>query len=264
MGYKNYLLKHPTTLKYLRYIYRILEPIAQSPLRSVKEYFRLAKDYKYYKKKGGSLYLFNLYPCLFDKTKTTAFDPQYFYQAAWAMEKINSNKPDLHIDIASDVKFVGCLSGVVNTQFVDYRPLNICKKNLLSIHGDITKLDFKSDSVKSLSCLHVLEHIGLGRYGDTVDPRGTIKACNELERILAKDGYLYISMPIGQSRVQFNAQKIHTIEEVINLFPKLNLIDFSMVDNDGNFHDSLPIGEVEYVSHGRSDFALGCFIFTKN
>lgn len=264
MNYKNYLLKHPLVLGVLRYAFRILEPIIKSPIRSVVRYIKFSKDYIYYVRRGGDLHFSNIYPCLFDRTKTTAFDPQYFYQAAWAIEKICKNKPELHVDIASDIKFIACLSGIINTQFIDYRPLNINKKNLLSLQGDITKLSIESNSVRSLSCLHVLEHIGLGRYGDNIDPYGVQKACRELERILAKDGFIYISMPIGMSRVQFNAQKIHTIEEVMNLFPRLTLVEFAMVDNDGNFNDSLSIEQVSYTSHGRSDFALGCFIFTKN
>jgi hypothetical protein len=34
----------------------------------------------------------------------------------------------------------------------------------------------------SLSCLHALEHFGLGRYGDPIDPRGHEKGITRWRR----------------------------------------------------------------------------------
>ena len=106
-------------------------------------------------------------PCLGDWTSHTPFDAHYFYQGAWLARKIAKTKPDHHIDIASSVLTVSVISAFVDTTFIDYRPLKSKLSGLNSMAGDILHLLFDNESVKSLSCLHVIEHIGLGRYGVT-------------------------------------------------------------------------------------------------
>ena len=59
--------------------------------------------------------------------------------------------------------------------------------------------------MESISCLSVVEHIGLGRYGDALDPFGTVKAINELKRVLTKGGLLLISVPIGKNALYFSS-----------------------------------------------------------
>ena len=226
-------------------------------------YYKLILDWRKYNKQGGKASLSNFYPCLSDRTSVTPFDPQYFYQAAWAISRIHTNKPELHIDVGSDVKYVGMLSGVCKVEFVDIRPLEVNLPNFYSKTGSILALPYKDNSVSSISALHVIEHIGLGRYGDPIDPRGTDKACAELERVLAKGGVLYLSVPIGSPRVQFNGQRILSIDELLNFLPKLTLIEMSFVDNNGKYHDKLKPSEILYNESARSDFALGCFVFKK-
>ena len=228
------------------------------------EYYRLFIDWRKYNKLGGKALLSDFYPCLSDKTTVTPFDPQYFYQAAWAINRINYNKPELHVDVGSDVKYVGMLSGICKVEFVDIRPLQVNLPNLLSKEGSILALPYEDNSVRSISVLHVIEHIGLGRYGDPIDTKGTEKACVELERVLAVNGSLYLSVPIGLARVQFNGQRVLSISELITFLPMLSLVEMSVVDNFGNYQDRVNPQEVIYDEKARSDFALGCFIFTKN
>lgn len=57
----------------------------------------------------------------------------------------------------------------------------------------------------SLSCLHVLEHFGLGRYGDPMDPNGYKTGFANLASLLRPGARFYLPTPIGQERVEFNA-----------------------------------------------------------
>lgn len=84
------------------------------------------------------------------------------------------------------------LSTITKTTFIDIRPFKTDLKDLAVKKGDILNMPFEDNSIKSLSFLHVAEHIGLGRYGDKLDPEGTKKACIELSRILAPDGKLFL------------------------------------------------------------------------
>jgi SAM-dependent methyltransferase len=116
----------------------------------------------------------------------------------------------------------------------------------------------ETNSVQSLSCLHVAEHIGLGRYGDELDPYGTLKACAELARVLAPGGFLYFSLPVGIPRICFNAHRIHSPEQILNYFRNLQLVSLSGIDDDNTYHEQITIEELSSMNYG-----CGLFVFTK-
>lgn len=221
------------------------------------KYFRALKDYRKLAP-GSEITLADLQPCLGDWTVNTPFDPHYFYQGAWAARKLKKTAPEKHVDIASSVLMVSVLSGFINTVFVDYRPLKANLSGLTSIPGDILNLPFESESVSSLSCLHVIEHIGLGRYGDPLDPLGSLKGAMELQRVLVQGGNLLVSLPIGRERICFNAHRVHAPSSVISLFSSLHLIDFSYVDDAGVFHESSQLDQANHLEYG-----CGLFHFQK-
>lgn len=200
----SFLRRHMAWLAVARRIYRWLQPLRVHPLAAFTGYVRLFNDWQKYRRLGGQAALADMYPCLFDRVGATPIDPQYFYQAAWAVRNISRNAPQHHVDVGSDVRYVGMLSQVVPVTFVDIRPLQVHLPGLDCQGGTVLALPYPDASVHSLSCLHVVEHVGLGRYGDPLDPLGTEKACRELQRVLAVGGFLYLSAPVGQSRVQFN------------------------------------------------------------
>ena len=119
-------------------------------------------------------------------------------------------------------------------------------------------MPFKDNSVNSLSCLHVAEHIGLGRYGDSLDPFGTKKSCQELSRVLTKGGNLYFSLPIGKPRICFNAHRIHSVSQILQYFNGLELVEFSGIDDGGLFRENIDINTFK-----DSDYACGLFWFKK-
>jgi hypothetical protein len=104
----------------------------------------------------------------------------------------------------------------------------------------------------------VIEHIGLGRYGDPIDPDGSIKAALELQRILHASGKLYLSLPIGRERICFNAHRVHAPETVVSLFPKLKLIEFSFVNDEGQFLEKQQLQTAKNL-----DYGCGLFMFEK-
>ncbi len=197
-------------------------------------------------------------PQLFDATEQTEFDAHYFYQSAWCARKIVSRKTTYHVDIASQINLIAPLSAFVKVEFIDFRPLHVNIDNLISRAGTILDLPFENKSVKSLSCLHVIEHIGLGRYGDTLDPMGSEKACKELQRILALDGDLYLTTPVGKERIEFNAHRVHAPATILQFFNELTLVDFSCVDDKGNYVENTSPGQCADYLYG-----LGLFHFRR-
>lgn len=198
------------------------------------------------------------FPCLSDATAFTAFDPHYFYQAAWLSRRLAESRPARHMDVGSDVGMISVLSAFVPVEFVDIRPIEADLSGLTPRAGNLTAMDLPSSSVASLSCLHVIEHVGLGRYGDPLDPTGHVKATSELARLVAPGGDLYISLPVGRERVCFNAHRVFSHGTVVRLFPGLELHAFSLVDDRGRFHPAAIASQAD-----ACDYGCGMFHFRK-
>jgi SAM-dependent methyltransferase len=199
-----------------------------------------------------------LWPQLADRTIETAFDPQYLHQAVWATTHVLALSPANHIDVASDVRFVTQLSAAVPVRFIDIRPLALKLPNLVCLAGSLTALPLEDESVESISCLHVIEHIGLGRYGDSLDPLGSQLACEELARVLAPGGELLLSCPTGRPRVYFNAHRIHSPRQIIGYMAGLELVEFSFVDDAGNLHRDADPSEA-----AKADYGCGLYRFRR-
>lgn len=160
----------------------------------------------------------DFYPCLLDATVETPIDFSYYYQDAWAFERIVAARPESHVDVGSHHKFVSLLSKVVPTTMVDLRPLPVTLDSLRFLEGSILALPFGDASVPSVSSLCVVEHIGLGRYGDPLDPDGSAKAIQELKRIVRPGGDLYLSVPVDDvSRIYFNAHRAFAESDLLAL-----------------------------------------------
>ncbi len=202
---------------------------------------------------------FEWYPQIHDRTATTKVDPHYFYQGYWAFERILSRKPEEHYDVGSQIDFVRYLSAVIRVIFIDIRPIELPLPNLKCVNGSILSTGYPDNSVSSISSLHVIEHIGLGRYGDPIDPDGSAKAAREMMRMLAPGGRLYISTPVGRPRVCFNAHLIRTPQQVVDLFAPLELVEFSIVGDDRRF-----IENADITKYDNSAYACGMFVFTKS
>ena len=222
-------------------------------------------DFQTFKKKSNdgrfSVEWKNRYPCLDDNTKTTGFDRHYLYHPAWAARILAETKPAEHVDISSTLNFSTMLSAFVPVHFYDFRPADVRLSNLKSSAANIVDLPFDDSSVKSISCMHVVEHIGLGRYGDPIDPEGDLKAFKELDRVLAKDGNLLFVVPVGKPRIMFNAHRIYSYEQVLEYFSGLRLVSFALISErpeDGGLNDVATGKDVSEQNYG-----CGCFWFKK-
>lgn len=203
----------------------------------------------------------DFYPQIKDKTIKTGFDRHYVYHTAWAARKIKATLPALHTDISSSLYFAGIVSAFVPVKFYDYRPADLQLNNLDCLSADLLKLPFTDNSVASLSCLHVVEHVGLGRYGEPLDPAGDLKAIAELKRVLAPGGNLFFVAPVsGQSRIEFNAHRIYTPDLIKEYFSGLELKEFALIPEKSG---GLMINPDKSV-WSKERYACGCFWFSKN
>jgi hypothetical protein len=193
-------------------------------------------------------------PQLRDATRVTPFDPHYFYQSAWAAAMIAERRPERHVDVGSQINLIAPLTAIVPVEFVDIRPLEARLPRLTSVGASILTLPYPDRSIASLSSLHVVEHIGLGRYGDPIDPDGTRKACGELVRVLAAGGHLYLTVPVGRERVEFNAHRVLDPGTILRYCAGLVLADFSCVDDGGEYRRNVDVGVARDFSYGAGFF----------
>lgn len=225
----------------LKGLWRLFQPFKKYGVfklhRIMWEYIKYFNSLFKYKKMGGKIRFLYLAPFLnIDNANKQSGGGHYFYQDIWALRKIASIKPAKHYDIGSRYDgFVGQCTAICPVVAIDIRPVNFKLSNLVFQEGNILKLPFKDNTINSLSCLHAIEHIGLGRYGDALDPLGSDKAMLELMRVLSTNGNLLISFPIGKERTEFNAQRVIHPLKPIEILTQLKIIEFSVVDDEDNF-----------------------------
>lgn len=183
----------------------------------------------------------------------------YLFHIAWATKVLLRTKPAHHYDFGSFLYWAGCASQICPLTFCDIREASgISIPGFSSKQADLTRIPFSTDSLQSLSCLHVMEHVGLGRYGDALDFNGDIRAASELGRVLAPGGQMLMVLPVGRPRLVFNAHRIYSYQQVLDLFPNLKLQEFTLCNPP------------EYIENANPDLVknignegAGCFLFTK-
>jgi SAM-dependent methyltransferase len=167
-----------------------------------------------------------LSPYLRDRTGLTPLEPVYFFQNTWAARKIAQFACTEHVDVGSSANAMAVIAQFVPVTMVDIRPLGLKVERLTFREGSVMKLPFANGSVKCLTSLCVIEHIGLGRYGDGLDALGDEKALAELRRVLHPAGNLLISLPVDrESRIYFNAHRAYTRDHLRRLFTSLDIVE---------------------------------------
>jgi hypothetical protein len=205
--------------------------------------------------------LSSVMPVLFENTPYTRFDTHYIYHTAWAARKVREIGASTHTDISSSLYFSSIVSAFVSVTFYDFRPAKLNLSGITSLPNNLSKLTLPDNSVASLSCMHTVEHVGLGRYGDPIDPNGDLEAASELARVTAHGGSLLFVVPIGKPKIQFNAHRIYSYQMVIDMFPGLTLKEFSLIPDNALHH-----GMIYHATKEQSDiqnYGCGCFWFIK-
>lgn len=202
-----------------------------------------------------------LWPTLHKRTIETQFDPHYCYLAYWATRMVlEKGDAVAHVDVGGQVSWLMGLAASAQVTTVDIRPFAQDVPSLTVKSGSLMALPYDDQSLRSLSCLHVVEHVGLGRYGDPLNPDGCWQAMRELARVVAPAGRLIFAVPCGQPRVQFNAHRVFAPQDVIDTFAHegLELEHLAGVTDDRHFHQSIAKDLLEKQGYG-----CGFFLFRR-
>lgn len=223
----------------------------------LNQYYKFKKIYK-----GKVEFL----PCLHDKNDEAGNSKgEYFLQDLYVAKRIFNANPINHLDVGSSFDgFVAHVASYRDIDVLDIRPINSKLPGIKFKQFDLMNPVLDNNQIyDSISCLHALEHFGLGRYGDPIDINGHVKGLENLSKLLSSEGTLYLSVPIGISRVEFNANRVFSPKYIIKLAQSFNLeiIDFTLI-RDGQINE-VGLDQVLFNELENIRYALGIFIFKK-
>lgn len=227
-------------------------------LKHIPGYIRYSKDKRTFLAAGGKIDVnMPVIADYYDKAGTAK--GHYFHQDLLVASFVSSANPVRHVDIGSRVDgFVAHVAASRAIDIVDIRPLDLdSHPQIKFVQCDLMNLpeDFV-ESTDSLSCLHALEHFGLGRYGDPINPQGHLQAFENMVRMVQPGGAFYLSSPVGKAKVMFNAHRVFDPSDPVKWAgDELELLRFDYVDDEGALHR---LADVEDAANEE----YGCGIYT--
>ncbi len=259
----------------LRRIHSLLASFGIDPLKTLRSikglpvYLHNFKELKDQKASALREFPFGkLYPCLEDRfLESGSAKGHYFHQDLLAARRIYLNAPTVHVDIGSRVDgFVAHVASFRSIIVLDIRPMSSTIRNIKFMQANLME-PISNDLVEfcdSLSCLHAMEHFGLGRYGDPVNYDGYVLGLENLHRILRRGGKLYFSVPIGPQRIEFDAHRVFSVHYLLECFSQRYQIDqFSFVDDLGNLHEDVALADIEVEKNFGCHYGCGILEMTK-
>lgn len=207
------------------------------------------------------------YPILNDRfSDGGTINGHYFHQDLLVAQKIYQNNPIRHIDIGSRIDgFVAHIATFRQIEIYDIRSIESNVKNIIYKQADLMQLQDEMIGIcDSISSLHAIEHFGMGRYGDPIDINGHLKAINNLTFILKTGGKFYFSVPIGHTRIEFNAHRVFSLCYLVNILSKnFNIDNFNFVDDSGILHVDVPLTDRDIQNNFKCVYGCGIFELTK-
>jgi len=209
-------------------------------------------------------------PCLHDRYEEGGTTKsEYFWQDLLVARWIFAAKPQRHVDIGSRVDgFVAHVASFRDIEVFDVRPISAQVPGVAFVQTDLMRSDSLPNSgsgyCDSLSCLHAIEHFGLGRYGDPIDPYGYERGIANMALLLKSGGHFYLSTPIGQERVEFNAHRVFDPRRIIALAEHHGLALQQMTVIRGGYEVQEVKAEPETLQAlAETSYNLGIFVFAK-
>lgn len=245
--------------KFLVRIYKIIIKL----LKYIKYRIKYIKQRREWRNQGGKITHHWMILSDYEDNAGVA-SGHYYHQDLLVAGFIFKHNPKRHIDIGSSISgFVSHVAAFREIEVFDIRPLpNSPHDNIKFTQADLMNAQQIAQS-DSLSCLHAIEHFGLGRYGDVIDINGHQKAIENLIALVKNGGRFYISFPIGMNdAVYFNAHRIFHPETILSMPTiknNMNLIRFDYVDDEGNLHKNVNVKDAV----GKNTYGCGIYSFEK-
>jgi len=260
--------------KQLNRIIWFLNQMGLDPLRllySLRGLVHYTRDWRKFRDcYSGTL---SLMPCLHDRFEEGGeTNNEYFWQDLLVARWIHEAEPLKHVDIGSRVDgFVAHVASFREIEVFDVRPVTTRIPGVSFTQADL----MESNSIKplvvnggycdSLSCLHAIEHFGLGRYGDPINPYGYQHGLANMAQLLRAGGTFYLSTPIGQERVEFNANWVFDPHNILRCCENAGMIlEKLIVITSTNEPQECIVNAESLAELALQRYQLGLFVFTKS
>jgi len=230
-------------------------------------YLRDLREIKKQQRKSTISFVLKKFPCLGDKfAEGGEAKGHYFHQDLLVARRIYAANPKRHVDVGSRIDgFVAHVASFRKIEVFDIRPIQASIPNIKFVQYDLMAdiSESYSNYCDSLSCLHALEHFGLGRYGDPIKYDGYIDGLENLSKILTKGGTFYLSVPIGPQRIEFNAHRVFSLNYLVSILSdKFKVIKFSYIDDHGALHEGITLND-DQTDNFCCNYGCGVFELEK-
>jgi len=236
-------------------------------IRSLPWFWRTKRTLKKQLKNVPEFKITRNYPCLTDRfDKSGSLSGHYFHMDLSVAKRVFANNPQKHVDVGSSIPgFVAHVASFREIEVFDVRPNESTVSNIIFKQADFSDPAFGLiDYTDSVSCLHAIEHFGLGRYGDPVDAEGHKKGLDNFYKMLKKDGTFYFATPIGPQRIEFNAHRVFSVTYLLEQFGnKYRINRFSYVDDAGNLFENIALTPELVENNCGCNYGCGIFEMTK-
>lgn len=236
-------------------------------LKALKEFPYFILEFLNFRKSySGKM---EMLPCLNDKwMEAGGATSEYFIQDLYIAQKIFKAHPEIHYDIGSRIDgFILAVASFTHVNIFDIRPLHTKSSNISFKRLDIlNEPNELNGTIHSLSCLHTIEHFGLGRYGDKIDQNGFDIGFRNVLKLVSKNGILYLSTPIGIPKIVFNAHRVSCPIDLANRIYSngFQIVSFAYIQLD-KLYENISLESLNdiFIELAKSEYSLGIYVLKK-
>ena len=161
-----------------------------------------------------------------------------------ALEKYNIKNKNIAI-IGSQTPWVEaiCINTGNKVTTIEYNVPQCTEWDILS-YDNFVRSDKTYDVVLSYSSI---EHSGLGRYGDPLDPDGDLKTIQAIKQHLNNDGFFLLGVPVSEDNEQlvWNAHRVYGPKRLAYV-----LDGFTMIDRIGDTDQPVLVFKIAESTRG--------------
>lgn len=214
-------------------------------LAKINHFKRLIKGYrecKYFttlmKSKQDSPYSnFPIKYSKFEKRDPTEFFDYYAVFSYWVAQKLKSSRVSSNLKIL-DLGGVKLFNAILSldyeiTSIVLKHPRDFISSVKYIVHDVSNPLPFPDNSFEVFTSPATLHLIGLGRYGDKLNPFCLINFLIQLHRVLKENADVFICLPLGKDCLIFNYHWIFSFNTIKKFFKESHwILEDYFVDNE--------------------------------
>lgn len=134
------------------------------------------------------------------------------------------------------------------------------------IKGDALKLNFPERYFDCITCISVLEHVGLSMdYSGQISGRKDKMLAEKIKKMLKKKGKFIITLPFGTKRVLENQHtRIYDSEEIKLLFSGFKKLEERYFYQKGSYWIESTAANLEKMTRSKFEETVAMFVFVKS